>query len=250
MTALITRDYAGMALSFQDDGWFNATQAASKHGKEPIAWLRQRDTAEYVSALADAAGKSGFLTEFNQIKDLEGESSASRTKIFGLVKRTGLVKTKAGAPEHGGGTWLHPKLAVHFARWLDPKFAVWCDAQIDNLLRGKDDWRKLRHQSASSFKVANDILKMVRQEQGKDTESHHYSNEARLVNWALAGEFKGLDRDAMSADDLALLAHLEERNAVLIGRGIAYDQRKPMLKQYAMDWRMSRLPAFVAKVEA
>ena len=209
MAALITRDYAGMALSFQDDGWFNATQAAERFGRRVDHWRENQDTKDYIAALCEVTN-----TPFS-----------------------GYLKTKRGG---GGGTWLHPKLAVHFARWLDPKFAVWCDAQIDNLVRGKDDWRKLRHQSASSFKVANDILKMVRLDQGKDTESHHYSNEARLVNWALAGEFKGLDRDAMSAEDLALLAHLEERNAVLIGRGIAYDQRKPMLKQYAWDWRMAR----------
>ncbi|HDS1582158.1 TPA: KilA-N domain-containing protein [Stenotrophomonas maltophilia] len=35
----------------------------------------------------------------------------------------------------GGGTWFHPKLAVHFARWLSTEFAVWCDLQIDELLR-------------------------------------------------------------------------------------------------------------------
>ena len=40
------------------------------------------------------------------------------------------LKTKRG---QGGGTWLHPKLAVRFAQWLDPKFAVWCDMQINSL---------------------------------------------------------------------------------------------------------------------
>lgn len=75
------------------------------------------------------------------------------------------------------------------------------------------------------------------------------TSEARLVNWALAGEFKGLDRDALSADDLALLAYLEERSAVLIGRGIAYEQRKPMLSQYAKDWRMARaMPALAGPI--
>lgn len=29
-----------------------------------------------------------------------------------------------------GGTLLHPKLAVFFARWLDVRFAVWCDLMI------------------------------------------------------------------------------------------------------------------------
>lgn len=37
----------------------------------------------------------------------------------------------------GVGTWAHPKLAVFFARWLDVRFAVWCDSVIDDILRGK-----------------------------------------------------------------------------------------------------------------
>ena len=37
---------------------------------------------------------------------------------------------------HAGGTWAHPKLAVFFARWLDVRFAVWCDSVIDELIRG------------------------------------------------------------------------------------------------------------------
>lgn len=26
----------------------------------------------------------------------------------------------------------------------------------------------------------------------------------------------------------------------MMGRGVAYDKRKPMIKQYAMDWRLGR----------
>lgn len=207
---IVTLDYQGHAIAYQDDGWFNATQAAAKFNKVPHDWMRLPATVEYIEALARKYGEFPHL------------------------------KTKRGAT---GGTWLHPRLAVRFAQWLDTDFAVWCDEQIDSLLRGKDDWRKLRHQAASSFKVANDILKLVREDAGKATESHHYSNEARLVNWALKGEFKGLDRDALSSADLALLAYLEERNAVLIGRGLSYDQRKPIIKQYAMDWRIARTQA-------
>ena len=29
---------------------------------------------------------------------------------------------------------MHPKLAVSFARWLDARFAVWCDLQIEKIL--------------------------------------------------------------------------------------------------------------------
>lgn len=35
------------------------------------------------------------------------------------------------------GTWLHPKLAVAFARWLSDEFAVWCDLTLDNHIRSR-----------------------------------------------------------------------------------------------------------------
>ena len=208
MSQIITRNYQGHAIAYQGDGWFNATQAAAKFGKIPYEWQRLPETVAYIAALERKYGKIPYS------------------------------KSKRGG---SGGTWLHPKLAVRFAQWLDVDFAVWCDEQIDALIRGRDDWRKHRHQSASSFKVLNEVLRMVRHDSGKATEPHHYANEARLVNWAICGEFKGLDRDGLSNAELALLAFLEQRNAILIGRGLTYDQRKPMLRQYAMDWQLDRL---------
>jgi hypothetical protein len=82
-----------------------------------------------------------------------------------------------------------------------------------------------------------DILKDVRAEIGKATLSHHYSNEARLINWALTGEFKGLNRDSLSIQEMDVLAKLEEKNTVLIGRGVKYDVRKTILEQFAIDRR-------------
>ena len=207
--AIITRTYENHTICYNSDGWFNATEAAAKFGKAPYEWQRLPETAAYIAGLERKYGKIPYL------------------------------KTKRGS---GGGTWLHPKLAVMFARWLDIDFAIWCDEQIDSIIRGKDNWRTLRHATASTNKVVNAILQHTRADAGKQTEDYHYANEARLVNWALFGEFKKLERDSLSPQELDLLAHLEERNAVLLGRGLPYEQRKPMLKQYAMDWRMERTP--------
>jgi hypothetical protein len=138
------------------------------------------------------------------------------------------------------GTWLHPDLAIPFARWLDVRFSIWCDQQIKKILSSTHphfDWKKIRHEASSSFKVMNEALRMVREEQGKVSANHHYSNEARLINWALAGEFKGLDRNSLSLEELDLLAKLEIKNGVLISRGLTYQDRKKMLEQYALDLR-------------
>lgn len=138
------------------------------------------------------------------------------------------------------GTWAAELVAIRYAAWIDPAFEVRVYRAFRNSVAADKDWRKMRHAAASTTKVANDILKFIRESNGKDTEPKHYMNEARMVNWALSGKFEKIDRDGLSQDELDLMAYLQERNAVLIGRGIGYDERKPMIKQYAMDWRLDR----------
>lgn len=107
MSKIIKFNFDGSLYSFNMDGWFNATEAAARYGKRPIEWLRLPETERYLSAMMRRAevGKSHF------------------------------VKTNRGGAQGGGGTWLHPKLAVRFAQWLDIDFAIWCDEQIDDIIR-------------------------------------------------------------------------------------------------------------------
>ena len=107
MNHVIPIHYDGQQVRFNSDGWINATDVAKRFGKKPAEWLRLPDAAKYMDALARHlnVGESHLL----------------------------IVTTKG----RSGGTWLHPKLAVSFARWLDVDFAVWCDLHIDALLRGE-----------------------------------------------------------------------------------------------------------------
>lgn len=111
MTTIIKQAYQGQMHSFNADGWFNATEAARRFGKRPVDWLRLDETRDYIAAMAQA---------------LEGSSKVSQNH-FGLVRAT-----RGGVSP---GTWMHPKLAVPFARWLNLSFAVWCDLQIDTIIR-------------------------------------------------------------------------------------------------------------------
>lgn len=105
MSNIINLDFKGSAVRFTDDGWFHATSAADRFGKRLQNYLDNVDTKEYMAALCVALNHS---------------------------KESDLIRATRG---RAGGTWFHPKLAVHFARWLSTEFAVWCDLQIDELLR-------------------------------------------------------------------------------------------------------------------
>lgn len=49
-----------------------------------------------------------------------------------------LLIVKKGAPNLGGGTWAHQKVALRVAQKLSPDFAVWVDTRIEELLlKGK-----------------------------------------------------------------------------------------------------------------
>ncbi|HDR9132423.1 KilA-N domain-containing protein [Burkholderia vietnamiensis] len=106
-------EFDGEPVQFTADGWINATQVAKRFGKHLDDWLRSPDTNSYMDALARAVN-----------------SRNSRD----------LIRTKRGRT---GYTLLHPKLAVLLARWCDVDFAVWCDLQIDHILRGGVSlWRR------------------------------------------------------------------------------------------------------------
>lgn len=123
MTQLITLEYDGMPVDFTGEAWFNATKVAEKFGKEPYEWLRSPDTVAYLAALERKHGGDG------QKLSKPGKSR------FVLTRRGGRVADM--------GTWMHPKLGVPFARWLDVDFAIWCDEQIEAILRGRiADWRR------------------------------------------------------------------------------------------------------------
>lgn len=108
-----------VSVSFNEQGYLNAGTVAAKFGKAAKDYLKTQQTQEYITALAE------FLSTGRKI----------------LVKENQLVTVINGGENRG--TWLHPKLAVHFARWLDARFAVWCDMKIEEILGINQQTEKL-----------------------------------------------------------------------------------------------------------
>ncbi|EAO9916786.1 DNA-binding protein [Salmonella enterica] len=104
MSNIIPINFEGHSMRFYDDGWIDATTAAEKFDKVPNEFLRLPETESYIQGLERRYGKIPY------------------------------VKTSRARKDRGGGTWLHPKLAVRFARWLSVDFEIWCDEQVHAII--------------------------------------------------------------------------------------------------------------------
>lgn len=103
-------DFDGNTVTFFDKNgtlYVNATEMAKPFGdkKRPSFWLRTSSASEYISAICD----------------VQKCTSADLQRV-----------TKGGNEEQG--TWFQKDVAMEFARWLSPKFALWCNQRIEELL--------------------------------------------------------------------------------------------------------------------
>lgn len=96
--------YNGSPITFQigKATMINATQMAKPFSKRPAKWLELPSTKEFLSALQTIRFSDSL------IQTIEGKN---------------------------GGTWFHEDVALEFARWLSPQFAIWCNDRIKELMR-------------------------------------------------------------------------------------------------------------------
>ena len=109
MQDLIVKEYLGNVIEFKMvDGhvYANANKMAIGFGggKKLENWKASPNTQRYIRALENSLKSS----ELNLINSEEGRN---------------------------GGTWIHEKLILNFARYLNVEFELWCDEQIATLLR-------------------------------------------------------------------------------------------------------------------
>lgn len=100
-------DYDGCPVTFStgENVMVNATEMAKSFGKKPLEWLSNNQTKELIASLSAKVG----------IPTLE------------------LVKVQKGG--NHSGTWLHEDLALVFAQWLSPRFYLWCNDRIKELMQ-------------------------------------------------------------------------------------------------------------------
>ena len=99
--------YHGKPITFSkgENLMINATEMAKSFGKTTKDWLRTLASKNFIHSLSDV--RQICLSELVIIK-------------------------QGGNGEQG--TWMHEDVALEFARWLSPQFAIWCNDRIKELL--------------------------------------------------------------------------------------------------------------------
>ena len=97
--------YNGNPISFHkgENLMVNATQMAKPFNKSPKDFLKTEQSKRFIEALSEVK----------------------------KILSSDLVKVTYG---NNGGTWMHEDVALEFARWLSPAFAIWCNDRIKELL--------------------------------------------------------------------------------------------------------------------
>lgn len=131
----------------------NATKMAKPFGKYPKDWLRLNAAEEFLKAL----------------------SSVRQIPLTGLV-----YKKQGGSGEQG--TWMHKDVAIEFARWLSPMFAIWCNDRIEELLtKGRTELTNFNMPAPTDEVVKNDTI--VTNAMRVHDKDYSFSEVGRLIKW-------------------------------------------------------------------
>jgi Rha family phage regulatory protein len=107
---------------------------------------------------------------------------------------------------------------------------------------GQAPWLESRKAAAVSYITMSETLQETREDQGKATAGYHYSNEAKMINGILFDTVGAVDRKTLSSKQLSMLVRVESKNAILIGTGKTFAERKAALIQYVDKLIAKTLP--------
>lgn len=110
MSQLIVHEFNGVKIPCREDGYFNLTAMAKVGGKRVRDWLRLRSSQAFIGELS------------------------SKTQICALK----LVEvTRGGSQFVDRQTYAHYQVALEFARWISPEFAIVTNEWIKARMEGR-----------------------------------------------------------------------------------------------------------------
>lgn len=108
----------------------NATSVQLYQGTQ-IAFELGSNVMICLTDVAKAFPNKNLTQIINSVEIKEYCNAVSKLQNYSFAD---LLTVRKGAPELGGGTWAHQKVALRVAQKLSPEFAVWVDSKLEELL--------------------------------------------------------------------------------------------------------------------
>lgn len=199
---IIPHDVNGIFVAQRvTDGFINATAMCVAHGKDVSDWLKTDETWELVVALADSL-------------QLEPKSAKNPNSVKTRASAVypSLVVVKRGSPENGGGTWLHPDLAIQLAQWCNAAFAIhvsrwvrewmttgrnpiWQQADIDRVIYRDTLKDESRLRMTNQIKI---YLQQIKMYDDRNYRGMFFAKAHDAINVAIVGETARQMRNRLS----------------------------------------------------
>lgn len=126
---LVQVDGKELAIERQSENcWVNLTEMAKPFGKQPIHWLRLKETQEYLNVLAEE------LLERTANSQFTSDQSAN----LQFTSDNLIIVRKGNTSKYEQGTWCTDyRIAMRFAQWLDARFSVKVDTLLVRIANGE-----------------------------------------------------------------------------------------------------------------
>ena len=214
-------------------------------------WMRSKDTIEFLGLWERINNKDFNSIEFDGIKNQAGVNSfiltpkqwISATNAIGIVSKAGRY----------GGTYAHQDIAFEFASWISAEFKLFLIKEFQRLKNDEIQkqglgWDIKRTIVKMNYHIHTNAIKnnLIPVNVSKNKIHFIYANEADLLNTALFGitakqwqtnntDKKGNIRDYASAEQLVVLANLENLNAEFIKQNKIPQERLEKLNSIAIE---------------
>ncbi|NJN34066.1 MAG: KilA-N domain-containing protein [Saprospiraceae bacterium] len=248
---ILIREQEIPVMMVGDEQYLCITELAKmdEDGRDDLVryFMRNRDNFEMLGEWERKHNPEFNGVEFDTLlKEKAGKNSFTMTpsKFATLCNAKGFVIING----RGGGVFAHRHIAIAFAYWMEPKFALYVIEEFDKF-KTSQNWDLRRELSKVNYYLQTDaIQKHILPKFNLPLKSQGvvYASEADLLNKVVfdmtASEWrdqmpekKGNLRDEASDIQLTILSNLESHNAELIKQGLPQDERFDILEKIYLE---------------
>ena len=217
-------------------------------------WMRTRNTVQFLGVWETINNPNFNREEYDKYLFEAGANSFSMSPTR-WIETTNAIGVISKMGRGSGGAFAHKDIAFGFCYWLSPAFQLYLIQEFQRLKdeeaaqhKSLQEWNLKRTLAKVNYRIHTDAIKnhlIPLKIQDTKFEGLYYASEADLLNIALFGTtakgwqetnstLKGNMRDYATAEQLLVLANLENLNAEFIKMGLPKEERLDKLNDVAI----------------